>query len=160
MKTRNVLILCTGNSARSIIGEAVASSIEGLKGYSAGSHPKDEPHPVALSLLSARGHDISGLYSKSWDEFAVADAPEMDIVITVCDNAAGETCPYWPGHPVQVHWGLADPANIEEMAQQRAAFEDTYASLKKRLQRLAALDFNGLSDAELKAAAQAIHHQR
>lgn len=160
MKTRNILILCTGNSARSIIGEVIASSIDGLKGYSAGSTPKDAPHPMALSVLAAKGHDTSGLYSKSWDEFAVADAPEMDIVITVCDNAAGESCPYWPGHPVQVHWGLADPASVEEMAQQRAAFEDTYFSLKKRLQRLAALDFDKLSDAELKAAAQAIHTQR
>lgn len=160
MKTRNILILCTGNSARSIIGEAVANSIEGLKAYSAGTHPKDEPHPVALSVLSAKGHDTSGLFSKSWDEFAVVDAPEMDLVITLCDNAAGETCPYWPGNPVRVHWGLADPAHVEEMAQQRAAFEDTYFSLKKRLQRLAELDFSGLSDAALKAAAQAIHTQR
>lgn len=160
MTTRNILILCTGNSARSIIGEVLASSMPGVKGYSAGSTPKDEPHPMALSVLSAKGHDVSGLYSKSWDEFAVPDAPEMSIVITVCDNAAGEACPYWPGHPVQVHWGLADPASVEEMAQQRAAFEDTYFSLKKRLQRLAELDFDALSDAELKAAAQAIHTRR
>ena len=160
MKNHNILILCTGNSARSIIGEVLVSAMPGFKGYSAGSTPRGEPHPVALAVLSAKGHDTSGLSSKSWDVFAGDDAPNMDVIITVCDNAAGEACPYWPGHPVQVHWGLPDPADVEEMSRQLIAFEDTYISLKKRLQKLAALDFDALSQAELKTAIQAIHTQR
>ena len=153
----NILILCTGNSARSIIGEALVSATDGLNGYSAGSTPKGEPHPMALNVLKARGHDVSGFRSKSWDEFGGADAPKMDVIITVCDNAAGESCPYWPGHPVTVHWGLPDPANVEEMNFQRAAFEDTYASLATRIKKLAALDLASMSEAEQKAAIQAIH---
>lgn len=153
----NILILCTGNSARSIIGEALVSAMPGFTGYSAGSSPKEEPHPMALGVLEAKGHDVSGFRSKSWDEFAGPDAPQMDVIITVCDNAAGETCPYWPGHPVVVHWGLPDPADVEEMSFQRAAFEDTYARLKKRLKALAALPLSEMTDAERKAAVQAIH---
>jgi arsenate reductase (thioredoxin) len=160
LTTRNILILCTGNSARSIIGEALATALPGFQGYSAGSHPRGEVNPLAEAILAARGHDVSGLRSKSWDEFAAPGAPQMDVVITLCDNAAGETCPVWPGHPAQVHWGLPDPLDIEEMAQRRAAFEDTYSSLKKRLQRLAELDFDALTSPELKAAAQAIHSRR
>ncbi|WP_018148938.1 arsenate reductase ArsC [Henriciella marina] len=160
MKNHNILILCTGNSARSIIGEVLVSAMPGFKGYSAGSSPRGEPHPLALSVLSAKGHDTSGLTSKSWDVFAGDNAPKMDVIITVCDNAAGEVCPYWPGHPVQVHWGLSDPADVEEMSRQRIAFEDTYFSLKKRLQRVAALDFDAMNDAELKAEIQAIHTRR
>ncbi|WP_300391777.1 arsenate reductase ArsC [Henriciella sp.] len=160
MTTHNILILCTANSARSIIGEVVANCIPGLKGYSAGSTPRGEVNPGALAVLSAKGHDTRGLRSKSWEEYAAPGAPHMDVVITVCDNAAGEACPYWPGHPVQVHWGLPDPAVVEEMAQQRAAFEDTYFSLKKRLQKLADLDFDNMTAPELKEAAQAIHTRR
>lgn len=153
----NILILCTGNSARSIIGEALVSAIDGFTGYSAGSTPKGEPHPMALNVLRAKGHDVSAFRSKSWDEFGRADAPKMDIIITVCDNAAGESCPYWPGHPVIAHWGLPDPANVEEMNFQRAAFEDTYASLKKRIETLAALPLTEMSDADRKAAVQGVH---
>lgn len=153
----NILILCTGNSARSIIGEVLISSIDGFNGFSAGSSPKDEPHPTALYVLKANGHDTSRLRSKSWDEFAGADAPQMDIVITVCDNAAAESCPYWPGHPATAHWGLPDPARVEEMNFQRAAFEDTYASLKKRIKALAALPLADMTDAERKAAVQSVH---
>ena len=153
----NILILCTGNSARSIIGEALVSAMDGFTGYSAGSTPKGEPHPMALNVLAAKGHDVSGFRSKSWDEFGEADAPKMDIIITVCDNAAGESCPYWPGHPVVAHWGLPDPANVEEMNFQRAAFEDTYASLKTRIEKLAALPLTGMSDADRKAAVQGVH---
>lgn len=155
----NILILCTGNSARSIIGEALVSSITGFKGYSAGSTPKGEAHPMAIRVLKDHGHDVSGLRSKSWDEFGDDKAPQMDVIITVCDNAAGETCPYWPGHPVVAHWGLPDPANIEEMNFQQAAFEDTYASLKSRIQKLAALPLMDMTDAELKLAVQAIHER-
>ena len=160
MKNHNILILCTGNSARSIIGEVLVSAMLGFKGYSAGSTPRGEVNPMAVSVLSAKGHDTSGLTSKSWDVFAADDAPTMDVIITVCDNAAGEVCPYWPGHPVQVHWGLPDPAEVEEMSRQRIAFEDTYFSLKKRLQKLAALDFEAMTAPELKDAIQAIHTQR
>lgn len=153
----NILILCTGNSARSIIGEALVSARTGFTGYSAGSTPKGEPHPMAINVLKAKGHDVSGFRSKSWDEFGGADAPKMDIIITVCDDAAGESCPYWPGHPVTAHWGLPDPANVEEMNFQRAAFEDTYSTLASRIKRLAALDLASMSEAEQKAAIQAIH---
>ncbi len=160
MTTRNILIICTGNSARSIIGEVLASSMPGLKGYSGGTSPRGEINFMAQTLLEAKGHDVSGLSSKSWEDFAAPDAPVMDVVITLCDNAASEPCPRWPGHPVQVHWSLPDPLDIEEMAQRRAALEDTYSSLKKRLQRLAAIDFDALSPDALKAAIQAIHTQR
>jgi len=153
----NVLILCTGNSARSIIGEALVSAQPGFQGFSAGSTPKGEPHPMALNVLKAKGHDVSGFRSKSRDEFGGDDAPTMDVIITVCDNAAGETCPYWPGHPVQVHWGLPDPAAVEEMNFQRAAFEDTYAALKKRIAALADLPLGEMGDAERKEAIQALH---
>ena len=139
MKNHNILILCTGNSARSIIGEVLVSAMPGFKGYSAGSTPRGEVNPMAMSVLAAKG---------------------QDVIITVCDNAAGEVCPYWPGHPVQVHWGLPDPAEVEEMSRQRIAFEDTYFSLKKRLQKLAALDFDAMTAPELKDAIQAIHTQR
>lgn len=153
----NILILCTGNSARSIIGEALVSATDGFTGYSAGSDPKDAPHPMALNVLKAKGHDVSGFRSKSWGEYGNDDAPKMDIIITVCDNAAGEACPYWPGHPVTVHWGLSDPASVEEMNFQRAAFEDTYASLKRRINAIAALPLASMSDAERKAAVQGVH---
>ncbi len=157
MKTRNVLILCTGNSARSIIGEVIASSLPDMRGYSGGSRPRGELHAMALSVLESKGHNIWDLESKSWDVYAEPGAPRMDIVITVCDSAAGESCPVWPGHPVQVHWGLPDPAAVEQMSRQRIAFEDTYAALYKRLSRLAVIDFEPLRDAELKTAAQDIH---
>ncbi|MEM8633606.1 MAG: arsenate reductase ArsC [Pseudomonadota bacterium] len=156
----NILILCTGNSARSIIGEALVSAMPGFKGYSAGSDPKGTPHPMALNVLKAKGHDISTLRSKSWDEFGRDDAPQMDVIITVCDNAAGETCPWWPGHPVQVHWGLPDPAAVEEMNFQRAAFEDTYAALERRVTQLANLPLSKMSEAERHAAILAIHDRR
>lgn len=153
----NVLILCTGNSARSIIGEALVSSMDGFTGFSAGSTPKGEPHPMALRVLEDKGHDTSSFRSKSWDEFGGEDAPKMDIIITVCDNAAGEHCPYWPGHPVVVHWGLPDPATVEEMNFQRAAFEDTYTSLKKRIEAMTALPLSDMNDADRKAALQGLH---
>lgn len=153
----NILILCTGNSARSIIGEALVSSMDGFTGFSAGSTPKDQPHPMAISVLRDKGHDVSSFRSKSWDEFGGPDAPQMDVIITVCDNAAGEHCPYWPGHPAVAHWGLPDPANVEEMNFQRAAFEDTYAALQKRVIAMAALPLANMSDAERKVAIQDIH---
>lgn len=142
------------------MGEVIASSLPGMRGFSGGSKPRGELHAMALSVLESKGHNVWDLESKSWDVFAEPGAPRMDIVITVCDSAAGESCPVWPGHPVQVHWGLPDPAAVEQMSRQRIAFEDTYTGLKKRLVKLADLDFDKLSDAELKAAAQAIHDTR
>ncbi len=109
----NILILCTANSARSILGEALINRLGAgrLRAYSAGSHPRGEPNPDALAMLADKGYDISGFSSKSWDVFSEPDAPKMDIVITVCDSAAGETCPLWPGTPVKAHWGIPDPAH-------------------------------------------------
>lgn len=153
----NILILCTGNSARSIIGEALVSAQDGFTGFSAGSTPQGEPHPMALNILHEKGHDVSGFRSKSWDEFGRDDAPNMDVIITVCDNAAGEACPYWPGHPVVAHWGLPDPAAVEEMNFQRAAFETTYEELKKRVDALAALPLADMNEADRKAAVQGVH---
>ena len=153
----NILILCTGNSARSIIGEALVSAQDGFTGFSAGSTPQGEPHPMALNILHEKGHDVSGFRSKSWDEFGRDDAPNMDVIITVCDNAAGEACPYWPGHPVVAHWGLPDPAAVEEMNFQRAAFETTYEELKKRVDALAALPLADMNAADRKAAVQGVH---
>ena len=135
-KPKNVLFLCTGNSARSILAEAILNR-EGqgrFKAFSAGSKPNGEVHPYALALLKKMNHDVSGLRSKSWDEFAGPDAPEMDFVFTVCDNAAGETCPFWPGQPMTAHWGVPDPAAVEGTeAEKHFAFADTYRMMSNRI---------------------------
>ncbi|MCP2671828.1 arsenate reductase ArsC [Maricaulaceae bacterium EIL42A08] len=127
----NILILCTGNSARSIMGEALftARSNGQIQGYSAGSNPTGTPNPYAIETLQRHGIDTGFARSKSWDEFDAADAPVMDAVITVCDSAASETCPVWPGAPVRAHWGLPDPAAITQPDAARAAFEETYQKL-------------------------------
>ena len=132
----NVLFLCTGNSARSIIGEAVTNRLgQGrFRGFSAGSMPKGEVHPVALSLLKTQNYDVSSLRSRSWTEFAEPGAPEMDFVFTVCDNAANEACPVWPGQPMSAHWGLSDPAAVASSeAAQHIAFADTLRMLTQRI---------------------------
>lgn len=136
----NILFLCTGNSARSILGEVLLSHLGGgaWRGWSAGSNPARRVNPFALELLAAKGHDISGLRSKRWDEFAAADAPPMDIIITVCASAAGEACPVWPGHPLTSNWPMPDPAAHDGDAA-RAAFAETYAVLHRRLSALVAL---------------------
>lgn len=132
----NVLFLCTGNSARSIIAEAILNR-EGMgrfRAYSAGSRPKGEVHPFALQLLQRLNHDVSGLRSKSWDEFARPDAPRMDFVFTVCDQAAAEECPFWPGQPMSAHWGVPDPASAKgNDAERHLAFAETYRMLRNRI---------------------------
>jgi len=135
-KSYNVLFLCTGNSARSILAEAILQR-EGLgkfNAYSAGSQPKGEIHPYALALLKQLNHSTNGFRSKSWDEFAVAGAPKLHFVFTVCDNAAAEVCPIWPGQPMTAHWGVPDPAAVEGTeAEKRLAFADTYRMMKNRI---------------------------
>ena len=132
----NVLFLCTGNSARSILAEAVLQR-EGMgkfKAFSAGSQPKGEVHPYALDLLRHLNHPVKDLRSKSWDEFATPGAPRLDFVFTVCDNAATEVCPIWPGQPMTAHWGIPDPAAVEgSEAEKRLAFAETYRMMKNRI---------------------------
>jgi arsenate reductase len=155
-----LLILCTGNSARSILGEVLFNALgQGrIQAVSAGSQPKDEPHPLALETLAVHGHETAGLRSKSWDEFAGPDAAHVDGVITVCDSAAAESCPIWPGAPVSVHWGLPDPAGIKDEAAARAAFETTYQALRKRIERV--VNAAGLDDpATLKAVLTEAHEK-
>ena len=136
-----VLFLCTHNSARSILAEASLNHLgQGrFKAYSAGSSPREnqQPHPMALKILASAGIATDGLRSKAWDEFAAADAPMMDLVITVCDNAAGEVCPFWPGRPATAHWGYADPSALEGTeAQKMEAFRQTLYAIKRRLELL------------------------
>ena len=153
-KTYNVLILCTGNSARSILGEAVVNRVGAgkFRGYSAGSKPAGQPNPFAIDLLKREGFDTSFARSKSWDEFSLPDAPKMDFVFTVCDSAAAEECPYWPGVPMTAHWGLPDPAAVEGTDAEKAlAFAQTYAALTRRVQAFAALPFETLDKLSLKA---------
>jgi protein-tyrosine-phosphatase len=135
-KTYNVLFLCTGNSARSILGEAIMNRLgQGrIKAQSAGSHPRGKVHPYALDLLKQFNYKTEGFRSKSWDEFAGDDAIRFDFVFTVCDQAAAETCPYWPGQPMTAHWGVPDPAAVEGTeAEKRAAFADAYGRLHNRI---------------------------
>lgn len=149
----NVLVLCTGNSARSIMGEALFNFIgKGkFKAYSAGSHPAGQVNPFALELLQASHLPVEGLRSKSWDEFAGPDAPKMDFIITVCDQAAGEVCPYWPGSPVSAHWGFPDPAAVEGSdADKRRAFNSTLHGMTNRIREFASLPLASLDALALK----------
>jgi arsenate reductase len=132
----NVLFICTGNSARSILAQAIMNHLgrEHFKAYSAGSFPKGEVNPLALETLQRFHYDVSGLRSKSWEEFTGPDAPKMDFVFTVCDKAAGELCPIWPGQPITAHWGFTDPSNIGGSAEEkRAAFSRTFREISQRL---------------------------
>ena len=134
----NVLFLCTGNSARSILSEAILNRLgEGrFRAFSAGSKPVGRVNPGALELLARREYPTDELRSKSWDEFAGPGAPQMDHIVTVCNNAAGETCPVWPGHPATEHWDIDDPAGVGETDEERrAAFEEAYAVLQKRIEK-------------------------
>lgn len=138
----NVLFLCTGNSARSILAEALLGVLgEGrFVAFSAGSHPAGKVQPIALELAATLGYPAHRLRSKSWDEYADTAAPPMDIIITVCDNAAGESCPIWPGHPITAHWGVADPAAVSgDEAARRAAYRDAFQTLRRRVALLVAL---------------------
>jgi arsenate reductase len=147
-KALNVLFLCTGNSARSIMGEAIINNLavsQGkFKGYSAGSHPRGAVHPLALELLDKSGFSTEGLHSKSWDEFRGPGAPQFDFVFTVCDQAA-EQCPLWPGQPVTAHWGVPDPAAVEgtEIDRKRA-FNGAFLVLKRRIELFGSLPFEAL----------------
>jgi len=156
----SLLVLCTGNSARSILGEALinAKGETWLHARSAGSQPKGRVHPLALETLAAHGHPTDGYASKSWDVFAGPDAAAFDAVITVCDSAAAESCPIWPGAPLSVHWGLPDPAAIDDETEARRAFEATYQALEAKIDAfIAALpDADPASDRErLRAALEA-----
>jgi len=149
----NVLILCTGNSARSILAEALINrlGVGRLRGFSAGSHPKGAVHPLALELLELREFPTADLRSKSWDEFAGPGAPALDFVFTVCDNAAGEACPVWLGHPMTAHWGINDPAAVEGSdADKRNAFREAFDALEKRIEAFVALPLDSLDQQTLK----------
>lgn len=147
----NVLFLCTGNSARSILAEALLNRMgEGrFRAYSAGSYPKGEVHPAALALLGLSGLPTDGLRSKSWDEFAGSDGPQIDFIITVCDNAVGEVCPVWPGRPITAHWGIEDPAAVQGPGQQEA-FTTALHSLERRISAFLALQMDGADVADVK----------
>lgn len=149
----NVLFLCTHNSARSIIAEAAMNRL-GLgkfKAFSAGSQPSGKVHPYALDLLTQLNYDTSALRSKTWEEFAAPGAPELDFVFTVCDNAANETCPYWPGQPVSAHWGLPDPSSASgSETERRVAFADTHRMLYQRISIFTSLPLASLDQVALK----------
>lgn len=150
----NVLFLCTGNSARSIIAEALLNRLgKGrFRACSAGSQPQGQVHPQALRLLRSLGYDTTGFRSKAWDEFAGPGAPPFDVVITVCDNAAGESCPVWPGYPITAHWGIPDPAAaIGSPAETAVAFEDAYRMLHRRISILTSLPLHALDPPTLRA---------
>ena len=156
----NVLFLCTGNSARSILAEAILNRLGAgrFKAFSAGSHPTGRVNPHALALLEQLGHPVDGLRSKSWDEFAREDAPRMSFVFTVCDNAAGEVCPVWPGQPVSGHWGLPDPAAVNgSEAEMHAAFADVYRELTRRLGIFTRLALDSLDRPALKEQLSALN---
>jgi arsenate reductase (thioredoxin) len=161
---KNVLILCTGNSARSILAEALLNNLPScsgkLIGYSAGSHPVGRVNPFALALLAEEGFVTAELRSKSWDEFIGSGAAVMHFVITVCDQAAGEQCPYWPGHPLRAHWGIADPAALAgDDEQKRQAFKDAFATLRRRIELFARLPFEQLEPLELQRRLDEIGRQ-
>ena len=154
-----VLFLCTHNSARSILAEALLNDMGAgrFKAYSAGSSPRDnpQPNPLGLQVLQKAGISTEGLRSKSWDEFATPDAPQMDLIITVCDNAAGEVCPIWLGHPATAHWGYADPSEGDGTdEQQLEAFRQTLHAMKRRLELLVSLPEDKLAKAVLQTTAR------
>lgn len=149
----NILFLCTGNSARSILAEAIMNRVgEGtFRAYSAGSHPKGVVHPAALNLLRGRDFPTEGLRSKSWDEFAAEGASELDFIVTVCDDAAGEICPIWPGKPIRAHWGIADPAAVQGTeAESNLAFAEAYRQLQNHIRLFVSLPIDKLDGLSIK----------
>jgi arsenate reductase len=159
----NVLFLCTGNSARSIMAECVLNRLGAgkFRAFSAGSHPKGQVHPLALQVLRQAHYDVSAARSKSWDEFAGADAPKLDFVFTVCDNAAKEVCPVWPGQPMTAHWGLPDPVVAEgSEAERHLAFADTLRMLSNRIGIFVSLPFDKLSKLSLQKKLDEIGHSQ
>jgi arsenate reductase len=158
-KVFKVLVLCTGNSARSILGEALFNHLGAgrIKAYSAGSKPAGTVNPVALETLAQHGVPVTDARSKSWDEFAARSAPTLDFIFTVCGNAAEEACPVWPGHPATAHWGIPDPAQVEPLAARREAFEEAYHSLEKRIRAFLALPLETMTAQESVLAARRIH---
>ena len=163
MKPLNVLFLCTHNSARSILAEAQLNTMGNgrFQAYSAGSSPRSnqQPHPLGLEVLAHAGIPTDGLHSKSWDVFAAPDAPHMDLIITVCDDAAGEVCPVWPGHPATAHWGYPDPsAGDAPEAIKREAFRQTMLSMHRRLELLCSLPDAKLAQAALQTSARQLAH--
>ena len=160
MKHYNILFLCTGNSARSILAEALATTLSSGKfiGYSAGSHPVGRVNPFAFDLAIEMGYPKDKLRSKSWDEYSLPNSPKMNFIITVCDNAANETCPIWLGNPATAHWGFPDPASVTGTdAIKREAFQKTLLGLKKNIEALIQLPIDQLDAASLKKAIQDIH---
>jgi arsenate reductase (thioredoxin) len=150
----NVLFLCTGNSARSVIAEAILNRVgaDKFRAYSAGSQPKGQVHPETIRLLQSLGYDTSGFRSKSWQEFAKPGAPPLDFVFTVCDNAAGETCPIWPGQPMTAHWGVPDPAEAAGTEAEIAlAFKDAYRMLNQRIGIFTSLPLRSLDSLTLQS---------
>ena len=149
----NVLFLCTGNSARSLLAESLTNHLGRghFRGFSAGSHPKGTGHPIAIELLNQIGLPTEGLRSKPWDEFAAPGAPRLDFVFTVCDNAAGEVCPYWPGQPITAHWGVPDPAAVEGSETQKwTAFRNALKALENRIKNFTSLPIASLDRMTLK----------
>jgi len=158
----NILFLCTGNSARSVLGEALATTLSHGRfiGYSAGSKPKAYVHPIALKLCREMGYPLGLLRSKSWDEFGSLNAPHMDFIITVCDAAAGEVCPYWPGHPATAHWGFADPTLVDgNDAEMWSAFRKVEMGLRNRIELLMDLPIETLDHLQIKDQLHSIHQQ-
>ena len=158
-KTYNVLVLCTGNSARSIMAEALINTMGNgrFRAYSAGSHPSGRVNPFAIEKVAAVNYPTDKLRSKSWDEFAQADAPQMDFIVTVCDNAAGEMCPIWPGQPVSAHWGFEDPAAVEGSdADKRRAFDTVFRQIMARVRVFVNLPLATLDKAAIQREMKAI----
>ena len=162
-KVYKILFLCTGNSARSILAESLLNTLGRgkFRGFSAGSFPKGQVHPMAIELLERMNLPTTGLRSKSWDEFATAAAPPLDFIVTVCDNAAGEVCPVWPGKPMTAHWGIADPAAVEGTDAEKAfAFRSALKELESRITRLLNLPIASLDGMKLQESLRAIGKQR
>lgn len=156
-KVYNVLFICTGNSARSIIAETLMNHLGRgrFKAYSAGSHPRGDVHPLTLEILSKQGYDIAGLRSQSWTEFSVPDAPKMDFIFTVCDQAAGESCPVWPGQPITAHWGFEDPARPQaDLEHQMRVFQVVATQIANRIRLFLSLPIDKVDRMSLQTKLQ------